>query len=78
MEEGEHEFCQHETCVSYDFLDDMIMSGKEIDVAISKGLAKKKDPVSSDVLARILDGARSTKRIHNASWVELDKQGLFD
>ena len=78
LQAGEHSFIRHMTCVSYDFLDDMIVPVWEIEKRIRDGIAKQMDRVTDDVLRKILDGAQGTARIPNASWIELNSQGLID
>ncbi len=70
IDKGEHERVTHLTCVAYDFFENPLFS-----VAAMLGHAVGQ-PVTPEILARILQGAAGTERINMAAWLLLDDQGL--
>ena len=70
VQPGEHPRVSHLTCVAYDFFENPLFR--------LATLARHEtcEPVSKALLVRILDGAKTTKRINMAAWCLLDDQGL--
>lgn len=69
LNSGDHPSITHLTCVCYDFFDGLF-SASYLDSL------PRRDPVPH-LSARILSGARETKRIANEAWCLLDRQHQF-
>ena len=70
IEAGEHPRISHQSCIAYDFFDYPLF---ELSCLLK---FQKCEPVSSELLKRILEGADTTKRINTRAWVVLNDQGL--
>ncbi len=77
LEPGDHPFIKHTTSVKYDGLNE-ILSVEKIENLLSRGKLERKDPLSEQVLEKILRGACETKFIPNGHWLILNEQGLVD
>ena len=68
---GEHPRIHHDTCVAYNFFNDPLFPVEKLECH------ERCEPVSHDLLDRILAGAGDTIHINTAAWRLMDDQGLI-
>jgi hypothetical protein len=73
---GDHPWITHQTCVSY--RDGTLVSEAVLNAAIAGGKLIPQEPISDDVLTRILEGAERTDELPNKCRVILEQQRLID
>jgi hypothetical protein len=76
LEVGEHGWLTKRTCISYK--DATVVSQKQFDELFNRKLMTKLDPVSDDVLRKILKGAEVTDELPNKCRSVLAAQDLID
>lgn len=77
LEPGDHSFVKHPTCVRYNGVSDT-PSAEKLITLVAEGKLKKREPVTKEVLEKILEGAKDTKRLSNRQLRILDEQELID
>ena len=74
---GDHGFIRHDTCVDYELVP-QVPSVEQLERGIRAGRITPGEPVSRELIERILRGADETDRIPMERWRILDDQGLFE
>jgi hypothetical protein len=73
----DHSFVKHDTCVRYDGVP-YTPSITQVEKLLSNGKLRKREPINSEVLRRILEGAAETRFIPNRLATILTEQELID
>lgn len=76
LQEGDHAWIHHQTCVSY--RDAKIVTHALLDQLESDGAIVKLTPVSDDLLTRILEGAQQTDELPGKCRKVLEDQDLIE
>lgn len=76
LDSHDHPWIRHRTCISY--RDGRVVPESVLDAAVANGSLVMEEPVSSDVLARILEGAEQTEELPNKCRTVLAGQGLIE
>ena len=73
---GDHPFIGHDTLIAYN-LPGTFMSSSQLGELLTRGDISRNDPVTPEVLEKILVGADESQDIPMQFWNALDDQGLF-
>ncbi len=72
---GDHPFVQHASCIAYEFGE--VISTETLQRKIDDHLVRVRDPMSLEIIGRILDGAERTRNLPNRCSALLRLQGLI-
>ena len=75
LEFGDHPFLKHKSCIAYDLAKSV--SQEKLRLWIERSELQFQDPVSPEILFRLLDGAAASRRIPIKCRSVLDDQGLI-
>jgi hypothetical protein len=72
---GDHPFIQHASCIAYEFAE--TISTETLQRKIDDHSIRVRDPMSLEIIGRILDGAERTRNLPNRCSALLRLQGLI-
>lgn len=75
LEAGDHPFLKHKSCIAYDLAKSVFQ--EKLQLWIEHGDLQFHDPVSPEILFRLLDGAATSRRIPIKCRSVLEDQGLI-